>query len=72
MMIYIGKKYIKKVYHKVKHKFKKANSKTITNDDLYKIVLLNTNQQVEERNNYINMLFWVFIILCGVYLYKTS
>ena len=74
-MIYIGKKLVKKSYHKIKHKFVRGRKKAITNDDLYKLVLLNTNQQekqVEERYTYIVTLFCVFLILCGLYTYHSG
>ena len=74
-MIYLGKKFVIRGYKKVKHKLIRGKKKAITNDDLYKIALLNTTQQdkqTDERYRANIFLFAVFIILVGVYLYQVS
>ena len=74
-MIYVAKKSALRAYKKVKHKFIKAKRKAITNNDLYKIVLLNTTQQeqqAEERYGYMVTLFGVFLVLCVMYAYHSS
>lgn len=73
-MLYVAKKSVKKVYHKVKHKFKRGKKKAITPQDLYQIVLLNTTQQeqqADERYGYMVTLFGVFLILCAMYAYHS-
>lgn len=75
MMIYLGKKFVIRSYKKVKHKIIRGKKKAITNNDLYKLVLLNTtqqNKQTEERYMYVVTLFGIFIVLVGVYLYQSS
>lgn len=74
-MIYITKKYLTRGYKKVKHKFIKSKKKAITNEDLYKIVILNTTQQenqIEERYYHIVILFCVFMVLVAVYIYQSN
>ncbi len=74
-MIYLGKKFVVRSYKKAKHKFIKRKKKAISNNDLYKIVLLNTTiqkDQSEERYTYLVTLFFVFLILCGLYTYHAN
>ncbi len=69
-MMYVVKKYAKRSYKKIKHKFIKRSKNAITNIDLYKIVLLNQMSQkkdTEERYVYVSVLFGVFIVLCIIY-----
>lgn len=71
-MIYLAKKYTKKYYKKVKHKFIRSKKKAITNNDLYRLVLLQQKDQSDERYSYMVTLFLVFIVLCVLYTYHSG
>ena len=74
-MLYIVKKYAKSGYRKVKRKFKKGKSNSITNNDLYKIALLSSTQQKEHANERFRihiLSFLVFLILCVLYVFNIN